>query len=344
MIFFRVNLYQIRFHAILEMSFTVGKAAGKLFFKDMGCFGNRNQGTIWCIQEADKLYNWPDFPRIKIYTEDFIDVPDAYQYCSKESFDNLVPDYTFKDWSNVGDYDEITKLISENGLLKPEQHKAGWIGNLHAHPNRHLLYTIGARNTKLCDIRSSFDFRNIAKSPFITMPDLVKKYAVLIDIEGFGYSGRVKHLLHSRRPLIIIEREQKEYYFEFLKPWIHYIPAKNDCSDILDKIKWALYHTDAATKIATNAYEFSQTHLTRKGCYAQWNKIISNVAKCNRETCGFARHPHIYNNGGTHCCFACKVSGTHGPACGSILLDKPAPHETPETIENFFIQNNSVPE
>jgi len=326
------------------MSFTVEKTKGNLVFKDMGCFCNRNKNTIWCIEQADKIYKWSDFPKIKIYTEDFTEVPDVYQYCSRGELDNLVPDYTFYDWGGVGDYEEITKSIRENGLLKAELKKAAWIGNLHAHVNRKKLYDIGKSNTKLCDIMASHDFRFVEKSPFISMPDLVKKYAVLIDIEGFGYSGRVKHLMHSRRPLILIDRPFKEYYYEFLKPWVHYIPALRDCSDLLDKIKWALHNTEAAAKIAENAYQFSEKYLTREGCYAQWNKIITNVAKCERKTCKFARHNHVYNNGGTHCCYCCKLNGGHGIACASILLDKPAPHETAESIENFYKHNNSINE
>jgi len=331
-------------YLILEMSFTVEKTGGKLVFKDMGCFGKRNKNTIWCIEQADKIYNWGDFPKIKIYTEDFTEVPDAYQYCSMGPLDNLIPDYTFYDWGNVGDFDIITKSISENGRAKAEINKAGWIGNLHAHPNRKVLYDIGKSSTKLCDIMASHDFRNIEKSPFISMPDLVKKYAVLIDIEGFGYSGRVKHLLHSHRPLILIDRPFKEYYYEYLKPWIHYIPVLNDCSDLIDKIRWALNNTEAATKIAENAYEFSQKYLTREACYTQWNKIITGIKTCTRKTCKFARHTHVYNNGGTHCCFLCKLNGQHGPACASRALDKPEPHETADTIQNFYEHNNSIVE
>ncbi|RYF00276.1 MAG: hypothetical protein EOO77_34290 [Oxalobacteraceae bacterium] len=41
---------------------------------------------------------------------------------------------------------------------------------------------------------------------YLTMPDLVKTYAYLIDVEGQGYSGRLKMLLHSNRPVLLQRR------------------------------------------------------------------------------------------------------------------------------------------
>jgi hypothetical protein len=54
-----------------RMSFTVSKINGLLIFNDHGCYETRNPSTIWCIKEADKIYNWNDFNEIKIFTEDY---------------------------------------------------------------------------------------------------------------------------------------------------------------------------------------------------------------------------------------------------------------------------------
>jgi len=111
---------------------------------------------------------------------------------------------------------------------------------------------------------------------YISTPDLVKKYSILIDIEGNGYSGRLKHLLWSHRPVLIVDRPHKEYFFEFLQEWTHYIPVKRDLSDLVEKAKWCIENYDKAKQIAENAYEFSKKYLTRDACYEQWNKIITN--------------------------------------------------------------------
>jgi GR25 family glycosyltransferase involved in LPS biosynthesis len=36
---------------------------------------------------------------------------------------------------------------------------------------------------------------------------------------------------------------------------------------------------------------------------------------CKREGCAFMAHTNIKNNGGTHCCYGCKIGRGHGPAC-----------------------------
>jgi len=44
--------------------------------------------------------------------------------------------------------------------------------------------------------------------------------------------------------------------------------------------------------------------------------------QCSRSGCPFLRHPNPANNGGTHCCAACKRTGGHGPLCRQISLEE----------------------
>ena len=112
---------------------------------------------------------------------------------------------------------------------------------------------------------------------YMTIPDLVKRYAVLIDVEGVGFSARVKYLLWSHRPLLLVERPYKEYFFEYLKEWVHYIPVKRDLSDLVERAQWCMDHYDEAVKIAEQAYQFAKEHLTREACYKKWDDIIMNA-------------------------------------------------------------------
>ena len=42
--------------------------------------------------------------------------------------------------------------------------------------------------------------------------------------------------------------------------------------------------------------------------------------KCNRQSCNFTIHRDKNNNGGTHCCIACKTIAQHGPKCERIYF------------------------
>jgi hypothetical protein len=256
------------------------KVNGKLMFHDNGGYEFRNPSTIWCAREADKNYKWPDFNEIVINTGDY-ELESNYSYSRYGSFKKLIPDFNFHSWPQVGinDYSETIKEIDKLGRLLAVNHKVGWIGNHYTHPSRRTFVSIGNHNKDIMDIipmswMKGDDKVKLNATAYMSLPDLVKNYSVLIDIEGNGYSGRLKYLLWSHRPVILIERPFQEFFYEFLIPNVHYIPVKRDMSDLVEKVKWCLDNYEEALKIAENAYEFAKKHLTREACYAQWDKIV----------------------------------------------------------------------
>jgi hypothetical protein len=264
------------------MSFSISKINGHLNFKDFGGYETRNISTFWCVQKANEKYNWNDFNEIKIHTEDVENNNNNYSYSKNNNYNKLIPDFNFHSWPQVGinDYEIFVKEIDNAGLNNYEINKVGWIGNKNTNYMRNKLLEIGNNNKNLFDIfhmewlHSGNTFLNSTK--YISTPELVKKYSILIDIEGNGYSGRLKHLLWSHRPLLLVDRPHKEYFFEYLKEWEHYIPVKRDLSDLIEKTKWCLDNYHKALQIAENAFEFSKIHLTRDACYEKWNNIITN--------------------------------------------------------------------
>ncbi len=179
------------------------------------------------------------------------------------------------------------KEIHESGLKQFDINKVGWIGNINTNYRRKTLCEIAKQNPNLFDIFDCQWFFNpnsiqLNSSKYISTPDLVKTYSILIDIEGNGYSGRLKHLLWSHRPVLLVDRPHKEFFFEHLKEWVHYIPVKRDLSDLIEKTQWCMDHYEEALKIADNAYQFSKVYLTREACYKQWNFIIETSRKLEK--------------------------------------------------------------
>jgi len=262
------------------MSFSIQKINGNLIFKDFGGYETRNSSTFWCIKKADEIYNFNDFKEIKIYTEDMEINSYDYNYSKQNNYNNLVPDFNFHSWPQVGvnDYEICVNEIDIIGLNNYEIHKVGWIGNTNTNPNRKQLLKIGNNNKELFDIfdMAWYPSDNVLlnSSKYLSMPELVKKYSILIDIEGCGYSGRLKYFLFSHRPVLLVDRPHKEYFFEFLKEWEHYIPVKRDLSDLIEKTKWCFDNYNKALEIAENAYQFSKIHLTRDACYNKWYQCI----------------------------------------------------------------------
>ena len=103
---------------------------------------------------------------------------------------------------------------------KPSSNKLGWIGNLNTHISRKKLYQIGQENKSIMDIISMEWIKSenqkistlLDATYYISMIDLVSKYKYLLDIRGHGdYSARLKILLWSHRPLLIVKRYGKEW-------------------------------------------------------------------------------------------------------------------------------------
>lgn len=263
-------------------SFTVKKENGHLIFKDYGGFQHRNPSTIWCVTEADKIYNWPDFRELVVHTDDFEHDSNVLTYSKTNAdYDTMIPDFTFHSWPETGvdDYDQVISEIQMAGSKEPTIDKVGWIGNLETHPIRKRLFEIGKQNSEIMDIQEMtwLQETNGARqmsTKYVSIPDLVANYSLLIDIEGRGWSARLKPLLWSNRPVILVDRPHHEYFYEHLKAWEHYIPVKRDLSDLVEKINWCKTNRDEAAKISQNALTFSKTHLTRHACFSKWNDII----------------------------------------------------------------------
>jgi hypothetical protein len=176
------------------MSFTISKKNGELIYEDHGGYESRNPSTFWCIQQSDKIYNFPDFKEITIFTGD------------NGSY-STVPDFNFHCWPQVGidDYKETCEQISLKGLQKALVFKAGWIGAL-SHFTRKIMCDIQDDNCECILMNWNRENPNkLFSHKYLSLPELVEKYAVLIDIQGAGYSGRLKYLLWSTRPFLQID-------------------------------------------------------------------------------------------------------------------------------------------
>jgi hypothetical protein len=178
----------------------------------------------------------------------------------------------------IPDYVETSNEIVAAGAQPYEHMKVGWIG-ARTHANRNLMLDIGNAHPDMFDFMDmnwiKTETQILDSTRYMSIPDMVKKYAILIDVEGKGWSARLKYLLWSRRPVILVERPHKEYFHEHLVEWKHYVPVKRDMSDLVEKTQWIIDNYDKALEIAENAYLFSQQHLTREACYARWNEIIT---------------------------------------------------------------------
>jgi hypothetical protein len=199
-------------------------------------------------------------PEVKEYSMCYNkNIPELKKLCG--------PDWVFYHWpsANIQSFENTKNEIIKASQEPPTINKVGWYGNIYCGGfMRPLLYQYGQQYPEILDIFHIFPIEGKIneKCPnYLSLTDLIK-YKYLIDIEGNGYSGRLKWLLYSKRPIFVIDRTYIEYFYDDLIPYKHYIPVRMDLSDLLEKVEWAETHYNEALQIAQNAYEFAVENFT----------------------------------------------------------------------------------
>ena len=133
-------------------------------------------------------------------------------------------------------------------------------------------------------ITAYFFFReeeaHLGKSPYISFFDFFDhKYQ--LNIDGTVAAYRLPYLLAGSGVVFKQESSYYEHFYSGLQPWVHYIPVKQDLTDLLPRIDWARKNDQKAKKISENAQKFAQDHLLPQNvlCYhaqllARWAGLI----------------------------------------------------------------------
>jgi hypothetical protein len=193
------------------------------------------------------------------------------------------PDFIFDKYVECGidSYEETTGRILEKGESKYTVNKLFWTGNLNTQQLRYQLYELGRLHYKRMEI-IPMDWKRVVDkgkrhhySSYIS-PEAQTKYKYLIDCGARGYSGRVKLLLHSNRPLFLVDRPQskQEFFHRHLVPYEHYIPVKEDLSNLLTQLDWAEENYDQATVIAQNARTFALEQINKKKVISYLSEVL----------------------------------------------------------------------
>lgn len=251
---------------------------GEISFIDHIGYESRSESTISMFKQAFDLIK--DKTVLKT-THFYINIDDVsskinntltFGYTNSENI-VLCPDFTFDKWIECG-IDTYTKTITriiENGNKKHVVEKLFWIGNLNTQPLRHELLKLGNLYNDKMEI-TPMDWKRIfpkgSMHNFTTYTSLEDhtKYKYLIDCGARGFSGRLKFLLYTNRPLFLVNRDKnkQEYFYGNLIPFEHYIPLKEDLSDLITQLQWAENNYAEAIKIAENAKKFALENLNKE--------------------------------------------------------------------------------
>lgn len=194
----------------------------------------------------------------------------------------LIPDFIFMNWKECGipDYSEITEQLCSLSAKDCEYNTLFWIGNAKTHYTRETLLELSEKDNRIEAYATGWDSKNskVLNTKYVSIPDHTK-YKYLIDIQGNGYSGRIKMLMFTGRPLFIADRKWIEFWTNDVKPFVHYIPVKEDLSDLIEMLDWAEKNEEKCKEIAKNAQVFAKENLTREAAVKYITNTLIELSK-----------------------------------------------------------------
>lgn len=268
-------------------SILVRKLDGKLNFIELINYESRNQSTINLIRKANDKYLIEDFDWVLVCTDDNepkgnFPIPVLSYSVKFNNFKQGCPDFLFEHWKETGisSYTKLTERLMK--FIQPPKHKIlGWRG-APTHQSRRIFAEKFHTNHN-CDVElikwKKSSTGKIYASNFISIEDQQKKWRYHIDIEGRGFSARLKLLFFLNRVVFIQDRDEKEWYFEHLKPWIHYVPVSRDFSDFNENLNKVINSPSLEKKIINNARNFALKYLTQDSALLRWSQILKDFQR-----------------------------------------------------------------
>ena len=141
-----------------------------------------------------------------------------------------------------------------------------------------------AHYPQLSDDKSGNDFKKIFTLLF-SEPDsanlkehLLYKYLIAVDGNTCTWE-RLPWIMLSQSVLVKQETANIEWFYPALKPYVHYIPIKEDLSNLLEQIEWMKGHDSELEIISQNSYNFAKNNLMPEQIDQQMAIVLNEYSK-----------------------------------------------------------------
>ncbi len=104
-------------------------------------------------------------------------------------------------------------------------------------------------------------------------------YKYLISVDGNTFASSFWWQLVSNCTVVKSDSDYIEWFYKGVKPFVHYVPYKPDCSDLEERLNWLKSHDKEAEKIAKNATQFAEENLTTEDMLLYFYAVFHAYAK-----------------------------------------------------------------
>lgn len=105
------------------------------------------------------------------------------------------------------------------------------------------------------------------------------EYRYIIHIQGHTCAYRLSVELSLGSVILLVQGKYKLWYSNLLKEYIHYVPVKEDLSDLFTQIDWCRKHPKTCGKIVRNCGEFYSQYLSENGILKYMYETLLRIKK-----------------------------------------------------------------
>lgn len=141
--------------------------------------------------------------------------------------------------------------------------------------SREQPHLVDAHYTKNQAWKSMEDTLNAPPAVEISLEDHCQ-YKFLFNYRGVAASFRLKHLFLCNSLVFHVGDEWKEFFYDSLKPWVHYVPLDKNptAQDIKQVLEFFRRHDSMARKIAERGRNHIWNHLKMSDVHCYWRKLL----------------------------------------------------------------------
>ena len=102
-----------------------------------------------------------------------------------------------------------------------------------------------------------------------------RRYKIIISLEGNDVASNLKWAMHSNSVVLMPLPKYETWFCEgFLKPYHHFVPLRDDYSDLDKQVDWILSDDNRALEIIRNAHAYTEQYTDRKRQFALGGLVL----------------------------------------------------------------------
>ena len=105
------------------------------------------------------------------------------------------------------------------------------------------------------------------------------RFKYIINVDGHVSAFRLSLELSMGSVVLLQESKYRIWFRKYLKEYVHYVPIKNDLSDLFEKIRWCRENDEKCKEIAIQSKLFYDTYLSKDSILDFVQTLFINIKK-----------------------------------------------------------------